>query len=377
MSVGTLRPAQEDIACRLHDALAGDDALPLVLEGARLRKRLEDRTPRFLDLKDEAVVFVRHQQRDGTARPDAADSDDFDRHVHEFVGVHQRRDVVAQRGAVRSEDFGRIDDDLAVGRRVVEFRRLIDDTPPETVTRGVLLGDQLVGIVRCGIARGLAQSGRRVRYCEDLRGVDAGVPDFEFRHRRTLRQAFAVCIRRRANRVAGAAFGHVRRARSALVDARCEALDVPLPRGGQRFVEIVDIEDDVAFRRCEYPEVLDVAVAAGLDDDAGDMVAGAEIEGHDARRAAKERERRPAHASVSNRNQIVDATFVRSRQQHERIRTVVRGGPVAVAGARAVRAKRLSLSQELRDRQPSLRRRVHSSSFSMSSKWLWRSCSNR
>jgi hypothetical protein len=45
------------------------------------------------------------------------------------------------------------------------------------------------------------------------------------------------------------------------VEARCEALDVPLERAGERLVEIVEVEDEVAFRRREAAEVSQVRIA--------------------------------------------------------------------------------------------------------------------
>ena len=40
-------------------------------------------------------------------------------------------------------------------------------------------------------------------------------------------------------------------------EARREAQDVPLPRPRERLVEVVDVEDEVAFRRGEQAEVAD------------------------------------------------------------------------------------------------------------------------
>ncbi len=47
-------------------------------------------------------------------------------------------------------------------------------------------------------------------------------------------------------------------------DAGRKSLDVPLPGSGQGFVEIVDVEKDVALRRGEAAEIHEVGVAAGL-----------------------------------------------------------------------------------------------------------------
>ena len=45
-------------------------------------------------------------------------------------------------------------------------------------------------------------------------------------------------------------------------DAGRQPFDVPLPRGRQRFVEIVDVEEDIALRGREAAEIHEVSVAA-------------------------------------------------------------------------------------------------------------------
>ena len=50
------------------------------------------------------------------------------------------------------------------------------------------------------------------------------------------------------------------------LQARRQALDVPLPRPGQGLVEVVDVEHQAALRGGEHPEVGQVGIAAGLDD---------------------------------------------------------------------------------------------------------------
>src|SRR5207342_1773487 len=49
-------PAQEDVAGRLHEALAYDDPLTLVLELARPVERGQHRRRGFLDLQEQRVV---------------------------------------------------------------------------------------------------------------------------------------------------------------------------------------------------------------------------------------------------------------------------------------------------------------------------------
>ncbi len=72
-------------------------------------------------------------------------------------------------------------------------------------------------------------------------------------------------------------------------EARREALDVPLPRPRAGLVEVVDVEEQVAFRGGEHAEVRQVGVAAQLRVEAGVGVGG-EVGGHHRRASAEEGE---------------------------------------------------------------------------------------
>ena len=48
------------------------------------------------------------------------------------------------------------------------------------------------------------------------------------------------------------------------LDAGCQALDVPFPGSGERLIEVVDIKDQLTFRRGEPAEVRQVRIAAQL-----------------------------------------------------------------------------------------------------------------
>ena len=48
-------------------------------------------------------------------------------------------------------------------------------------------------------------------------------------------------------------------------EARGQSFDIPLPRGGKRLVEVVDVEDEAALGSREPAEVQQVTIAAGLD----------------------------------------------------------------------------------------------------------------
>ena len=59
------------------------------------------------------------------------------------------------------------------------------------------------------------------------------------------------------------------RSRAGDLDARGQALDVPLERAGKRLVEVVEVEDEVALGRREAAEVREMGVTAELHVEAG------------------------------------------------------------------------------------------------------------
>ena len=85
--------------------------------------------------------------------------------------------------------------------------------------------------------------------------------------------------------------------------ARREALDVPLPRAGQRLVEVGDVEDEVALGGGEHAEVRHVGVPAGLHHDPGRR-RGRQVVGHHDGRAPEERERRREHPLPAQRDEL-------------------------------------------------------------------------
>src|SRR5208282_1730808 len=103
---------------------------------------------------------------------------------------------------------------------------------------------------------------------QKLLEIDSLIPHLERRHCRTLAHMLAVGANRRSNSVLpipGSNAGGAPRD----FDTHGQALDVPFPGSRDRFVEIDDIENQVALRRCERSEVHYVAVAARLDAKSG------------------------------------------------------------------------------------------------------------
>ena len=106
-------------------------------------------------------------------------------------------------------------------------------------------------------------------------------------------------------------------------------LDVPLPRRGECLVEIVDVEDQPAFRRGEAAEIHQVRIPAGLDVDARGR-RGSQVGGHDAGGAAVERERRLQHAPIAQWHQVRLAGHIRGAKDCERVFATCVRAPGAV-----------------------------------------------
>src|SRR5690349_298664 len=131
------------------------------------------------------------------------------------------------------------------------------------------------------------------------------VPDVEVAHRGELAHRFAI------------ATGDCEDGRAALcvaeaavpggdLEARGEALDIPLERAAQRLVEVVEVEDERPLRRGEAAEVREVRVAAKLDVEPRSRRR-REVMRHYGGSAAVHRERRGEHAAVADRDELGDA----------------------------------------------------------------------
>ena len=93
--------------------------------------------------------------------------------------------------------------------------------------------------------------------------IDAIGPYIQRAHRGVIRHSFTVRAHGLRRRLRRRAVGQVDMM-SGDDDAGREPLNVPLPGRRQGFVEIVDVEEDVALRRRETAEIHQVSVAAGL-----------------------------------------------------------------------------------------------------------------
>ena len=188
------------------------------------------------------------------------------------------------------------------------------------------------------LTRSTSSAGRQD--LENAVEIDAIVPDVQRVHRGVVGHSFAV-----------GAHGFRRRLRRVAVeqpdmmggddDAGRQPLDVPLPWRRQGFVEIVDVEEDVALRRGEAAEIHEVSVAARLHAKPGGGGRG-QVGRHDRGRAAIEGERRLRHAPEAYRDQLRNPAFIGLVQKLDRIAPVLGRLPAALRCARRGVAQRLA-----------------------------------
>ena len=157
-----------------------------------------------------------------------------------------------------------------------------------------------------------------------------GVPDVHGAHLREPGHRLSVCPYRGERHIVRLGL------REAIVacrdrEARGHAFDVVLERARQRLVEVVQIEKQGSFRRCEHAEVRQVGIAAELRDEAGPRRV-FQVGGHDLGRASVEREGRDQHAPVAHRHQVRLAGRVLFFEQCDGIGAVGSRGPTRVAG---------------------------------------------
>src|SRR5664279_5766196 len=91
------RPAQEDIACSLHDALALHHAETLMRIAALSARRLQHRPACFLDLKEEWIIVIGQKQREIAPRPYTAHSNNFYCTVLIVIALVQMSSIRLQR----------------------------------------------------------------------------------------------------------------------------------------------------------------------------------------------------------------------------------------------------------------------------------------
>ena len=109
-----------------------------------------------------------------------------------------------------------------------------------------------------------------------------------------------------------------------------KAFDIPFEWSGVGLVEIIDVEDQVTFRRGESPEVGQVSVAAELYVDAR-TGKGGQVCRHGQRGTSEVRKGGRRHAAVADRHQLGHPSRSLLCQQGQRIELPLGRLPLAVA----------------------------------------------
>src|SRR5215831_3738037 len=305
-----------------------------MLIGAAARVGFEHGFTSFLELKEKRFVVAGNEQRDTALSADAADTDDLDRHIDEAITIEQNPPRRVERGAViakRALDGAVITLVLLHVILVIDERRVIRDA-----WKGAFLVRELVQLVVV-LARlrrleyFLATEGAQVLIgtgrCEGFK-VNRGIPRIQHWRLRVFGHLFPVAACSPPTRLA--AIGSAEAIRAAGDHkARDKTLDVPFPRRDCCFVEIIDVENELALGRGEATEVQQVTIAAGLHIHAGHWGPG-KIAGHDCSGAAIERERRDHHPAVAQGNEIGQPALVGGDQQRDGVRTFWRRMPSRV-----------------------------------------------
>ena len=185
---------------------------------------------------------------------------------------------------------------------------------------------------------------------DELAGVQALIPDVEMAHPGEPSHRRAILPDAVQHDPPPAILGQVDVPAGDL-GARGHPLDVPLPRPGQRLVEVVGAEQQVSVRRREAAEVGDVRVPTGLNDDPGTGRA-RQVRCHHGGRAAVERERADEHSPVADRNQRRHTLRRLLLQDLHRVTTVGRRHPVGVRRPRDILAQREPALGRLTTLQP-------------------------
>ena len=236
-------------------------------------------------------------------------------------------------------------------RHMIDQRRIILDPP--RAGRGIARDVGKIGVL---LAVGVLLLGGETQLfrqptLEQSIGLDSqiysGMPSLQWRDARQFRHALAIGQRDilgDAPRGLVAIAGGQRRHREAggeplQIDREIDA--------GQRLVEVVDVEQRIAFRREKGAEVHQMAVAARLELDAGNRLA-REIHRHQRRGAAQEREGRLRHALAADRQQRRQTALVRLVENGDRDRGPPRRNP---RGSRAKRSRAISCPPEIAPRR--------------------------
>ncbi len=321
-------PANEGIGRGLAAVLSFGHASALVHVRIRLvgQRRCPGTGQLFLYLQEQGVVRpVAEQQHHVVARADTAGAHDLKGDIHRPVSIQRLPPVQPEGVAVRPERCDHLASLLVL--HMAQERRLIVKARLAAGAGHRQLG-QVPG--RGGTLRLLQDFVYATVFGVAMHLVGHEVQDM---HGRKAPQGFAVTTRELTHRPGAC---RVLSARLAVGEdqTRGKAFDIPFPwRGGQGFVKIVQVEDQMPVGRGVGSEVAHVRVAAKLHGQPGHRMAG-EVHGHQRSRPAKEAERRSRHPGPLDRQHFGQAARVGGDEGLHRVRPVGRGRPRTLVSPR-------------------------------------------
>ena len=327
-------PAQEHVAGGLHEPLTLDGAPGVVVVGGAPEVRLEHRLLRFLDLQDERVVVpASFQERDPAASPDAADPHHLASSILQGEPVEEVGDFVGEARPIPVEQRLHLVE-LIVAADMTHQRRLVDDPATTVGDRGEPVhGLQIAVRVRPRDASVEHGAGLcitlRFRNCHDDVGIDAPAPRVERGCRCQAGQQVPVTRHHAQDGGAADLVGHALRP-GRHREAGPQALEIPLPRARQGLVEVIDVEDQPAFRGGEPAEVHQVPITAKLHREPSARRR-SQIGGHARRRSTEEAELRLCHPPVADRQELGHPALPLRHQHVHRIGPIRRRLPIAVS----------------------------------------------
>src|SRR5262245_45874208 len=249
-------PAEEYVAGGLENPLAHHNALPHVFVPAPAHELLQRGAPGLLDLQDERVVVAGHEQDDAAARPHTAHADHLHGDVHDSEALQEQAPVIGQRSLVSLKGLAEIRLEAVSSRGMEHEWRLVNDAPM-SVHLPYALGEELL---RCSLTRlgdhllAAFARFRVTRLGDEVINVDAGVEHIQSLHPCELAKALAVSLAEVQHGLPAVGLaqpdGSPRQ-----VEAGPKTLNVPLPRAGNGFVKIHQIDDQTPLGGAEAAEV--------------------------------------------------------------------------------------------------------------------------
>ena len=294
----------------------------MVRKDALAHVRLQDGEARLLDLEEEGVALAGHEEHHPAGSSDAADAHHLDGRVPELVAVEQGLVGGRERGAVPGEHVphGLLDLTRRVILVVEDGGELVPDEGHLPLVLGELREDLLAlalpplllqALDGPLVNRGVLDGSQQVTYLQRL------VPKLQSLEPAVSGHGLAVGADAGRGHVLGS--GVLQAVVPASHDeARGESLDVPLPRGREGLVEVVDREDDPPLRRGESAEVGEMSVSAALDVDSRGR-RGSQVGRHREGRPAVEGERGAGHAPVTEGEQLRHPPLLRREDHLDRV----------------------------------------------------------